>query len=346
MPRMKTTAPSRAGLITLAAAIGAAATAVWVESRARRAERERPPLGQFIDIDGVRLHYVERGDGPPVVLLHGNTVSHADFEASGLLDRLAKTHRVIAFDRPGYGYSDRPRDRLWTPPAQAALFHAALAQLGIERAVVVGHSMGTLTALAMALDEPSRVASLVLLGGYYYPQLRIDALLTIPVALPVLGDVMRYTVTALAGRLMLKGMVKGLFSPRATPANFFSLLSREMMLRPVQLRANAEDAAFMMSAAKALSPRYQELRMPVAIFAGADDMVVNFEAHSTRLHEELAKSKLYVVAGTGHMVHYVAVEQIIALVSKPDDATGINRSAMTMSNGTVHHPLPEAVQRL
>ncbi|MGZ9057630.1 MAG: alpha/beta fold hydrolase, partial [Burkholderiaceae bacterium] len=108
----------------------AAVTAGWVQRRARQAEQEHPPEGQLLDIDGVRLHYVERGAGPPVVLIHGNMVSHRDFDASGLIDHLARGRRVIAFDRPGFGHSTRPRDRLWTPTAQAKLLHTALARLG------------------------------------------------------------------------------------------------------------------------------------------------------------------------------------------------------------------------
>ena len=98
----------------------------------------------------MRLNHIETGDGPPVVLLHGNTVTLTDFDASGLIGRLAKNHRVIAFDRPGFGHSNRPRDRLWTPMAQAVLFQAALDRLGVEQSVLVGHSMGTLTVMASA----------------------------------------------------------------------------------------------------------------------------------------------------------------------------------------------------
>ena len=199
----------------------------------------------MLEVDGVRLHCIERGAGPPIVLIHGNMVWHRDFEASGLIDRLARNHRVIAFDRPGFGQSTRPRDRLWTPSAQAKLLYVALGMLGVERPVVVGHSMGTMVAIAMALDHPADIRKLVLLGGYFYPSLRVDALLTAPVALPVLGDVMRYTVTAVSGRLMFDKLIKAMFSPRDVPSNFLPTLSREMMLRPVQLRANAEDAAFM-----------------------------------------------------------------------------------------------------
>jgi len=315
---------SRSRSLAIAATVSAAATAAWVEVQARRAERGNPPTGEFIDIDGVDLHYVERGEGPPVVLLHGNTVTHADFIASGLMDRLARNHRVIAFDRPGFGYSSRPRDRLWTPAAQADLFRAALERLGIERPVVVGHSMGTMVALAIALSYPENVRSLVLIGGYFYPSFRVDALLTAPVALPVVGDVMRYTVTAVTGRLMLNKLAKSLFAPQETPANFFSTLSREMMLRPVQLRANAEDAAFMVPAANTLSKRYGELVLPITLIAGEDELVVDPQAHSARLHQELPQSELHLIPGAGHMAHYIAQDVVVNAIDTPLHAASLD----------------------
>lgn len=312
---IKTFATSRTGAVLGAAAVAAAATALWVQRRAAKAEREHAPSGVRIDVDGVGVHYVERGTGTPVVLLHGNNVSLEDFEASGLLERLARNHRVIAFDRPGFGHSDRPRDRLWTPAAQADLLMSALTLLDVDRPAIVGHSMGTLVALAMALNHPARVRKLVLLSGYHYPAVRVDALLTTPVALPVVGDAMRYTVTAVAARAMLKGTVKGMFAPMDIPPNFFPVLSREMLLRPSQLRANAEDAAFMMSAAASLSHRFSELLVPVAIMAGGADEVVDPEAHSVRLHADLADSQLTIVPGFGHMVHHAEPELVAAALS-------------------------------
>ena len=313
---LTSSAGPRAGLWAGAAVLGAALTAAWVERRARRAERDQPPSGRLLDVDGVRLHVVERGEGPPVVLIHGNMVSHRDFEASGLLERLARDHRVIAIDRPGFGHSSRPRDRLWTPTAQAKLMHTALAQLGVAQAVVVGHSMGAMVALALALDHPEDVRRLVLVSGYYYPSARVDALLTAPVALPVLGDVMRYTVTAVSARLLLNRLVRAMFAPNDVPAHFIATLSREMMVRPIQLRANAEDAAFMIPQAKASSERHHELRMPVAIIAGAEDKVIDVEAHSARLHREIGGSTLAVVPGAGHMVHHAAIDEVVAAVDR------------------------------
>lgn len=148
-------------------------------------------------------------------------------------------------------------------------------------------------------------------------QTRLSAganMLTAPVALPVLGDVMRYTVTAVAARLMFKRSIKAMFTPKQVPVDFPATLSREMMLRPVQLRANAEDAAFMIGQAKVASERHHELQLPVSIFAGAEDAVVDVEAHSVRLHSALRQSKLVVVPGAGHMVHYAAADAIVAAI--------------------------------
>lgn len=305
------------GRTLVASAVGlvAGALAVWVANKARQAERDHPPAGQFIELEGVRLHYTAHGEGPPVVLIHGNTVTSADFEASGLVQALAATHRVIAFDRPGFGHSTRPRDRLWTPAAQAYLLYRALQQLGIDKPVVVGHSMGTLVALALALDHPGAVQRLVLLSGYHYPVLRADALLTAPVALPLIGDVLRYTVSAAGSRVLMNPALKAMFKPQPVPADFLPTLHKEMLVRPLQLRANAEDAAFMMPAARSLSDRYHELEMPVALVAGVDDAIVDAAAHSERLHQALPGSRYTAVRGVGHMVHHGALAEVVAAIT-------------------------------
>src|SRR3954469_7799225 len=165
---------SRTGVVLAAGAAALAASALYNAYRARRTEREHPPAGRFVEVDGVRLHYLEKGEGPPVVLLHGNVVTAEDWALSGVLDRVAERNRVVAFDRPGYGHSDRPRGSAWTAAAQADLLREALRRLGVERPVVVGHSWGTNVALALALADPAAVRGLVLVSGYYQPPRRGD----------------------------------------------------------------------------------------------------------------------------------------------------------------------------
>lgn len=294
------------------AAAAAAATAGWVAGRARRAEERHPPAGQFVYIDGVRVHYLERGQGTPVVLLHGNVVMLQDFVESGLFDALAQRYRVIAFDRPGFGYTTRPRLRLWTPDAQAELVSRAFLALGIDAPIVVGHSWASLVAIALGLRSAAR--RLVLLSGYYFPTVRVDAVLVAPVALPGVGDVLRYTVSALLARMLLRRTMRAMFAPEPVPADYELIVSRELMLRPSQIRADAEEGTLLVPAAARFDDRYPELNVPTEILAGASDRVVDPDAHSSRLHRMLPESTLRIVAGAGHMLHHAHTAEVIAAV--------------------------------
>ena len=80
-----------------------AATALLNRHLAKKAEQDNPPAGRFLEVGGVRLHYLERGSGEPLVLLHGNGSMIQDFESSGLVDLAAKNYRGIIIDRPGFG---------------------------------------------------------------------------------------------------------------------------------------------------------------------------------------------------------------------------------------------------
>src|SRR3954469_21205447 len=225
------------GMIALAGATALAALAVTNHLIARRTEHRHPPRGSFLVVDGVRLHYSDRGEGSPVVLIHGNAVSGDDWNTSGVAELLLGSHRVIIFDRPGFGYSERPRGRLWTAAQQAELLHEALRQLGVERPVIVGHSWGTIVALALAEQHQADVAGLVLLSGYYFWTLRPDVLLVMAGALPVLGDVLRYTISPLLGWLQMPLLKWAMFSPARVPARFQAEYSTAMALRPSQIRA-------------------------------------------------------------------------------------------------------------
>jgi hypothetical protein len=129
----------RGGLLALAG-IAMAGAAILAHRQARQAELKFPPRGRFVTAGGVRLHYIERGAGRPVVFLHGNGAMTEDLLISGVIDKAAQRYRAVAFDRPGFGHSERPRGRKWTAAAQASLLPEAFRLLGIDRPIVVGHS--------------------------------------------------------------------------------------------------------------------------------------------------------------------------------------------------------------
>ena len=159
-------------------------------------------------------------------------------------------------------------------------------------------------AIALALEFPSLVRGLVLGSGYYFPTLRADVFLLSPPAIPILGDALRYTISPLVARAVLPGMIKRVFQPSAVPERFDRLFPKELMLRPLQLRAGAEDAALMTPTAMELGPHYRELQAPVTIITGADDQISDVGRQSERLHRELPGSEFVTLPGLGHMIHH------------------------------------------
>jgi pimeloyl-ACP methyl ester carboxylesterase len=299
--------PIAAGVVV--AAVASALLNRWL---AQKAERRNPPLGRFITVDGVRLHYVDRGTGTPLVLLHGNGSMIEDFQSSGLIDLAAKNYRVIAIDRPGFGHSNRPRSTVWTPQAQADLIAAALKKIGVPRAIILGHSWGTLVALALAVKYPQEVQALVLASGYYYPTARADVVMLSPPAIPLIGDLLSNTISPLLSRLMWPLLLRKIFGPSPVPEKFKGF-PEEMAVRPSQIRASAAESALMIPSAHTLEQQYPLLQMPVAIVAGAEDRLIESE-QSSHLHRDIPHSTLRSVPGTGHMVHQTATGQIMSAI--------------------------------
>lgn len=316
------TSTIRSGLTSsfLAGAAALGALAIGNHLAARSAERRHPPRGTFMEVDGIRLHYSDRGEGSPVVLIHGNALSGDDWNTSGVTDLLLQNHRVIIFDRPGFGYSERPRGHLWTAAQQAELLYTALHQLRVERPVVVGHSWGAIAALALAERHQAELAGLVLVSGYYFWTLRPDALLATASALPVLGDILRYTVSPLLGWLQMPLQKWAMFSPARVPARFQAEYSTAMALRPSQIRATWADGALMIPGALALRRNYKDLALPVVIIAGEGDRIV-FKRRSEQLRDSIPGSELQIVKGAGHMVHHLAAHQVAQAVERVDEAS-------------------------
>ena len=299
-----------------AVVIGAlAATALLNHYLAKKAERDNPAAGRFLHVNGVRLHYIERGSGEPLVLLHGNGSMIEDFESSGLIDLAAKNYRVIVFDRPGFGHSDRPRNVVWTPDAQAELINQALRRLGVSNAIVLGHSWGASVAVSLALKYPEMVRGLVLASGYYYPTARPDVVAMGAPALPLVGDILSHTLSPLISRAIWPLMMAKIFGPRSVPGKF-GAFPKEMALRPSQIRASAAESALMIPDAFKLRNRYADLKMPVVIIAGEQDRLIDIDAQSARLHSEISQSMFHRVAGNGHMIQQTATDEVMSAIQQ------------------------------
>lgn len=310
---------SRGNKVIAAVGLALGASALAVRWQTQRAEHVHKPQGSFVIIDGRRLHYIEHGQGQPVVMLHGNGTMMDDFNLSGVVGLASRSYRVIVFDRPGYGHSERPGHRSWTPQAQARLLIRALKMLKVEQPILVGHSWGTMVALALALEEPGYVRSLVLLSGYYYPSLRPEVPFMAAPAIPVAGTLIRHTIAPLIGRITWPAMIKKLFAPAKVPASY-KQFPTSLALRPSHLHATAAERAMMIPAAYALHGRYHELTLPIVIMCGEADTVVDIEKQSARLHAELTRSEFHRIPGDGHMIHHLVPYEVmdaIDTVAKP-----------------------------
>ena len=306
--------PTAGGIVALGG-IALAGAAFIVNRQSARAEKAYPPKGSFVTVDGVRLHYVERGRGRPVVFLHGNGMMIEDMLISGVVEASAEnSFRAIAIDRPGFGHSERARGTAWTAAAQASLLARAFTNLGIKQPIVVGHSLGSMVALALALNHPDQVSGLVLASGYYYPTIRADVAVVSPTAAPILGDLLCYTIAPLTGELMAPRMVKKMFSPELVPALFDREFPVGLMLRPSQIQASSKDATHMIPDATAMASRYATLSCPIAILAGDADKVVDLKSQAMKLHDAVPGSMLDVFEGAGHMVHHSDPARVVRAI--------------------------------
>ena len=316
VPGKRRNAKAHPYAIVSGVAIGALAVIALVNRNlARKAEHDNPPAGRFLDVNGVRLHYVERGSGDALVLLHGNGSMIQDFESSGLIDLAAKNYRVVVFDRPGFGHSDRPRNVVWTPDAQAELVKSALERIGVSNTIVLGHSWGASVAVALALKYPGLVRGLVLASGYYYPTARADVVAMGTSSLPLVGDILSHTLSPLISRAMWPLMMTKIFGPRSVPKKF-EAFPKEMALRPSQIRASAAESALMIPDAFHLRNQYSDLKMPVVIIAGEQDRLIDIDKQSARLHSDISQSGFHRFPRTGHMIHQTATDQVMSAVGE------------------------------
>lgn len=313
--RYSTTTSSAAGSIVALGALVLAGAAVIVNRQSAKAEKAFPPKGAFVSVDGMRLHYVERGHGRPVVVLHGNGMMVEDMLISGLVDAATdSSFHVIAIDRPGFGHSERTRGIAWTAAAQADLLAKTFTKLGIERPIIVGHSLSTMVALSLALSHPEQVSGLVLASGYYFPTVRGDVALVAPTAAPLLGDLLCYTIAPLAGEFTSPGMIKQMFAPQPVPNRFHDQFPIGLMLRPSQIQASSKDATHMIPDAAAMQSRYPTLSCPVGILAGGADKVVDLNAQAIKLHQAVPGSMLDIFEGAGHMIHYADPARVVRAI--------------------------------
>ncbi|HOZ33849.1 MAG TPA: alpha/beta hydrolase [Tabrizicola sp.] len=296
----------------LIAVLGFAGVTHWrASAREAAAAAAFPPSGQFVTVDGTRLHYEIAGTGPDLVMIHGASGSLRDLTYA-LRNRLTDRYRVIVVDRPGLGHSDPLDDT--SLAAQARIIKAGVAQLGVTDPVVLGQSYGGAVALAWALEGGPR--ALVLVGSpsmpwpgdldfwYRVTSNPVGRALAVPVA------------SAFVPESYVRSATRAVFAPDPVPPGYEAHLGSALTLRRATLATNTAQVNALRAELVTMEPRYPTLTLPVELIHGTADTIVPLHIHSDPLSQRLPDATLTVIDGAGHMPHHAHAEQVIAAIDR------------------------------
>ena len=276
------------------AALAFAALYAYALRRIRRFEyldlRDADVPGSYVDVQGSRVHYVEAGRGEPVVLIHGIFASTFSFRHT--IPELAQQHRVVAFDLRGFGYTDMPEDADYSLTAQTTLVHDAMARLGIERAGVIGHSMGGDVAMRLALSYPKSVSRLVLVdsvtGHETSRRHRLPAL--VRPLLPLVAGL------SLNTRSIRRGLLSAVHDPAHVTEDVVAGYELPMHVRG-RLRAFR---MLMAHRERDLPVEPERITQPTLVLWGEHDRWIPIE-HGEELAQRIPNARFAVVRSAGHL---------------------------------------------
>jgi pimeloyl-ACP methyl ester carboxylesterase len=296
-------------LIAGAAAATAAGVAVFTRATRRKAEAAVPPDGSFLDVDGNRIHYVDRGprDAPPLLLIHGLGGQIRNF-AEPLVADLERDHRVVLVDRPGSGWSLRAPGASASLWQQADVMAAFIRALGLDRPAIVGHSLGGALALTVAATHPDLVGRLALICPLTQDQKDVPPVFR---ALEIRSPLVRRLVaTTIAVPLSVANQAKILaeiFKPEPVPDDFPVAGGAALGARPEAFYETSSDLVALEDQLPLLVERYGSIRVPVRILYGEGDNLLDPQFHGAATAAQLPDCELEIVPG-GHMLPFTQPE--------------------------------------
>ena len=297
-------------MIWLLAALGAFVLIILAgcasgAGRASSIAEAYPPTGEFIEVDGTRLHYEVTGpqDAPWVLVLHG--ASGNLHEPKLALEDAFSDYRAIWLDRPGLGWSERPSGGgAWTPEREAALIDAFLAEMEAEPVFVVGHSWGAAISLRLLMDHPDRARGAVLIAPAVRANVGEAAFYNRLTGWPVVGTILTRALVPAIGPGGLRDGATSAFEPAEPPENYVEDAFLPLILRPGPWRNNAADMARVNTSLEEQEGRYDQIDQPVIIVASRGDTVVLTERHAVPVAETVQNGELRLIEGEGHNPHH------------------------------------------
>jgi pimeloyl-ACP methyl ester carboxylesterase len=281
-----------------------------------------------VEVAGRKVHLLSTGDGPPVLLLHGNGGLGEE-----ILAPFASRHDVtwLAPDRPGYGFSaaaDGPQD----PAGQALWAVRLLDALRVPAVHVVAHSIAAGMALCLADRDPDRILSMTLLNPFCRPTPHSWKPVHRLAVAPVVGALVRPAVPYLLS-IMRERFLARLAAPNRPPATLRRLPFRHLA-RPSALLTLAGELDAFNEGMKRADPRVPP-SVPVVAVVGSDDRTADPDWHVPWLRDRVATLDLRTQQGVGHMLHHVCPDVAWTAVR---DAMDAGRSASRSVAGTCAPP--------
>ena len=280
-------------------------------------KRAIPPPYHFVESNGVKLHYFEKGSGQPVVFVHGSNGSLQDFKLS-IMDRLSEDFRTVAFDRPGHGHSERGHSTKEGRTIHGDIMIEAWRKIGIERPVLVGHSSAGAVLMDIAVRHPQEVGAIVLISGVVHS----GGMEKVPVmglyrsiSRKYIGTALMWTILIPLGGLVGRSLLKFTFAPDPVPKDYRKI-GLAIALRPKCLRAEAEDLACLGPTLEAVEGGYTQIKVPFVIVYGEKDGNVPPEGQSIKLSKEVSDSVLIPLPDTGHMAMFTKTYEVIEAIKQ------------------------------
>lgn len=282
---------------------------------AASAARRIPPVGKFVALGGDRIHYAEAGRGRTIFFLHGLGGQLHHFRHT-MFDRLAGDFHVMALDRAGSGYSVRGQQSTGKLSEQATTIAAFIDALGLERPLVVGHSLGGAVALALAIDHPQKISGIALLSPLAHEEDTVR-----PEFAPLLirsGLKRKILARTTAIPTALKYAPQTLafvFGPQSTPKDYVVAGGGLLGLRPSHFEATVQDFVAIEHELRRYEARLEEIRLPVGVIVGTADKVLDHEKHGMMVAER-TRAELEILDGIGHMLQFVAASEVEAFLRR------------------------------
>ena len=294
------------GLLALAVFLVVSSLSIIGKLLIRRIETETErhalapwgPGTSFLSLPSGETHILDIGEGEAILLVHGSTGSIADWQES-VVDRLAASYRVVAFDSYGFGLSERNDAFDYGLPLWVQQATEVLDALAIERAVVVGHSAGGAISVALAAYYPERVRGAVLTGHGF----ALDPMQMVPV-LPGFGELWaaRQTIIGDAFSDSYREQAEAVHRLRGTRAAYLAFVRNQLrFLTTAQGRRLAGTV-------------YESVGVPVLQMHGTADQSQGIES-ARALSSRLADTRFVAIEGSDHHIHIEAPEQWVKEVS-------------------------------